>query len=330
MNSVFLISTASQAFFLSLTPELVKGSVLILTVKREKDSREILKYLKKLNWSEIYTWFIPLNDTKLEYLKFLSIKFKIYQLKKAHQNFENIYFGSYLNQYHLSLLAEYEGKSNFFLLYDGLQIISIAHLRKDGNSHIQKHPPLMRLLGFKRPKIKSLGYVSPIKLDVFHNDTIQLIKGTGVKSEKEYDENLIFFIGQPLTNIGLLEEQFYINTLEKLNSHFKGKTMVYVSHPREGKHILEVISNFMLVTKNDTIFEEYYMYSKKFPYKVISFYSSVLLNLVYLKARSEIIAIKLPSSEIKIKSAKQKIEAVYTYFEGISEKNFRLLDIKEI
>ena len=44
------------------------------------------------------------------------------------------YIGSYSNFYHLSLVGEYEKNSKIFLLYDGMQIISVAHNRKNNKT----------------------------------------------------------------------------------------------------------------------------------------------------------------------------------------------------
>lgn len=330
-KSVFILSTPSQAFFLSLTPELVEDDILILTVKTDRDAKKILDYVCNLKWARTFTWYIPKSNNKSEYLKFLYLRISIWKFKKSHSNIKKIFFGSYVNQYHLSFLAEFENNSKIFLLYDGLQMISAAHFRKNNLPLIQEHPGLMRLLGFKKPQLQSVNYVSPVSLNLPDNDSLYLIESSKNLKQKIYDPQVILFIGQPISNIGVgvVELKFYLETLENLKKHHSDKEIIYVAHPRESQKTLNLISRIMEIKKLDIIFEKYFLMSDRIPAKIYSFYSSVLLNLIFLGTEGEIISIRIPNSEM-LGTYKEKIKPVYDYFQNISSRSFSLINAKEL
>lgn len=328
MKSVFVISTASQAFFLSLTPELVDNSILILTVKSEREAQSILEFIGDLNWGKILTWFIPKNNSRTEYIKFIGLRIQILKFRYEYSHIDKIYFGSYVNQYHRSLLAEFEKKSKLFLLYDGLQIISTAHLRMQAPSENEKYPKLMRLMGFKSPELRNLNYVSPISLQISDRDSLHLIRSSIVPQPKCYDPNSIYFIGQPVSSVGILNQEFYLGTLKKIKNRYQDKKLIYVPHPREKEDILASIRKIAEIMKPNVIFEQYFLLSTSFPQKVFSFYSSVLLNLVFLEAESEIISIRIPKSEIQLEDFGRKVDPIYDYFETIPAKNFKVIDLE--
>lgn len=330
MKSLFIISTASQAFFLSLTPELVNNSILILTVKEEEEAEKILGYIGGLGWGKKLTWYIPRKNSKTEYVKFLKLRFQIQKFRNSQPDVDEIYFGSYINQYHRSLLAEFEKKSKLFLLYDGLQIISTAYMRTQASCPPIKHPMLMRLLGFKVPVLRNLNYISPIALDIPVNDSLHLIKSSEILRHKYYDPEIMYFIGQPISSVGVLKKGFYLDTLKKLKSSYRKKKLIYIPHPREKEEDLGSIAKIVEIMKPDIVFEKFFLLSTRFPQKVFSFYSSVLLNLIFLGAESEIISIEIPPSEIELKDFARRVDPIYTYFQTIPAENFKVVDIKNL
>lgn len=301
---------------------------MILTVKSDKDAQDILEYAEDLNWGKILTWFIPVNNTMAEYVKFLILRFRIWKFRYDYSNIEKIYFGSYVNQYHRSLLAEFEKKSKLFLLYDGLQIISTAHMRVEGPSECAKYPMLMRLMGFKSPQLRNLHFVSPISLHISDRDSLYLIRSSKILQPKYYDPNSIYFIGQPISSVGILNQEFYLETLKKIQNTYPDKKLIYIPHPREKEDVLAAITKIAEIMKPNVIFEKYFLKSTTFPQKVFSFYSSVLLNLVFLEAESEIISIRIPKSEIILKDFAQKVDPIYSYFETIPANNFKVIDME--
>lgn len=327
-KSLFLVSTPAQAFFLSLAPQLIEDkSVLILTVKKKKEEHNILKYLNSFNWEKIYIWYLPTSNSKQQYFKIVSIRLKLFWLKINLTNIEKIYIGSYTNTYHLSVAAEFIG-SKKFLLYDGMQMISVAELRSEGETKLEKYPFLYRILGYKLPHLNAITYISPIFLkDLAATDSLYLIKNSVKIEKKKYDENKCYFIGNNLPGIGIVSKEFYLNTLIRLKEEYSNKEIIYIAHPREDASILPLIGKIFPVLKLDEILEEHFLSSTEFPGSVFSFCSSVLVNLIFLDTKSELIAITIPSSKIEKENYIKPFLSIESYFKQIANRNFSVQDL---
>lgn len=316
-RSLFIISTASQAFFLSHSPQLVtEESILILTVKKKEQKREIMAHLGNLPWEKIFIWNSPLDSPQASVFgKLLRIKFNMLFLKMRYSYFERVYIGSYNNLIHLSILNGYETANNTFLLYDGLQLVAVHTLRKlTKRNNLRELPRLYKLVGFKVPKIASLNYISPLPLKIRGDDSFLQIENKLPYKKKTYDENTIYFIGQPLPLIGAVDQEFYLNTLKNFKEKYNNLKVIYFPHPREDMETLEQISELMPVQNLDLIFEQFFLDSNEFAGKIYSFYSSVLVNLVFLQAKSKLYAVDIPSCKVAAESYKNTISSVYNYF----------------
>jgi len=327
---LFVVSTPAQAFFISLAPQLIgTNSILILTIKKKKEEQDILNYLKSFEWKEVHIWFLPIGNNLIGYLTILSLRLKLLRFKMNSPNIEKVFIGSYSNIYHLSLSAEFEEKSAIFLLYDGVQIISVADARNNGNFNLVDYPLLHRILGFSKPKLSSLTYVSPINLNpISNNDSFFLIENSIVKENKNYDEDIGYFIGNNLPGIGIVSREFYLKVLVHIKNTFPNKEIIYIPHPREDIEILPEIEKIFEIEKFDKIFEDHFISARDFPSTVFSFCSSILLNLIFLNTKSEILAIDIPVSEIKLESYKEPIASIYKYYAEITDKRFSLLKLK--
>jgi hypothetical protein len=329
-NSLVLISTASQAFFLSRSPAIANDSVLVLTVKSKDEANKILHHVRSLDWKQINIWKIPLAEDKDVYLKLLKIRVKILALKFRFPHFSKVYIGSYANLVHLAVLAEYENSCTSILLYDGLQLVSVNHFRNKGSDENRKNlPKAYKLLGFKNPKILNLTYISPLDLKITGNDRIEVIKSMKASILQEVDEESIYFIGQPLSAVGMVTAEYYVETLKKFKAGSHNK-ITYFPHPRESNKVVKELSGIFEIKVPDTIFEEYFLEQNTIPGEIVSFYSSVLVNLIYLKAPIKITSIEIPKYKINVGRFYQLLAPTYEYFHNISEKNFRIINAETL
>ena len=327
-NSLIIISTASQAFFLSQTPDVAQNSVLVITVKSSIEAEKILELLDKFAWKEIQIWKIPHATDKLVYFKLFQVRIKIAALQRRYQEITQVYFGSYANSVHLSIVAVFENSAKLNLLYDGLQLVSVLHFRNKASIENRRNFPLAyRILGFKEPELLKINYCSPLPMEVNGDDTIEVLQRKEPLKTTAVDEGVIYFIGQPLPDVGMVSSEYYISTLRKLKNNYSQK-IIYFPHPREDKKLLGELSKYFEIKVPDTIFEEYYMQLEIVPFAVISFYSSVLVNLVFLKAASKIAAIEIPENEINEEQLRKLTAPIYEYFHDISNDNFQVLDSK--
>lgn len=329
-TGLFIVSTPAQAFFISLAPQLIgSNSILILTIKKKKEEQEILNYLKSFAWKEVHIWYLPVGNNLIGYFTILTLRLKLLRFKMNSPNIEKVFIGSYSNTYHLSLSAEFEKKSSIFLLYDGVQIISVAAKRNEGNFNLVNFPFLHRILGFNKPELLSLTYVSPITLNpVSDNDSTLLIENSIATGSKIYEQDKGYFIGNNLPGIGIVSREFYLEVLITIKNKYPEKEIIYIPHPREDVKILPEIEKIFKIEKFDKIFEDQFISSSIFPGTIFSFCSSILLNLIFLNSKSKILAIDIPVSEIKLESYKEPIGSIYKYYENIDDNRFSLLKLK--
>lgn len=328
-TSLFLLSTPSQAFFLSHTPQLVSNAVLIITVKKKEEERKILKYIKHLDWKEIHIWFTGVKENGWEQILLPRLRLKIFWFKVTHPSFEKVFIGSYVNIIHLSVLAEYEPQCRSYLLYDGLQMISTNLIRNQKEEEkVKNYPKPYKRLWFKKPEIRSLTYVSPLDLQVQEDDSLYLINNKEEVKEKRNSKEIIYFIGQPLPGIGLVTDQFYLESLEKFKKRFSGQKVFYFPHPREDTKLISSIKNIFEIKYNKVVFEEYFLALPNPPETVASFYSSVLTNLIFFNTNSRIIALEIPSRELN--RYRSKVASVYNYFHIIKNDKFQIINLEEL
>ncbi|UZH55519.1 hypothetical protein JRG66_01070 [Salinimicrobium tongyeongense] len=327
-QSLFLLSTVPQAFFLGYSPHLVKNATLIITVRTQTEAEKIRDEVGHLPWADINTWYLPHNNGLSAYLKIVSIRWKIIKLKTKKSHYDKIYIGSYVNLIHLSVLGEYEDRSKLFLLYDGLQMVVNNFDRKQKEvESVMQFPHFFGLLRFKRPRILSLTFVTPLPLNVGPMDSIQYISSSISLDSKIAKKNVIHFLGQPLPAFDIVSTNFYLESLEKIKKLYRGSKIIYFPHPREEESILQDIAIIFEVRKQNRVYEDYYMNLEEVPGKIISFYSSVLVNLFYFNSKSELISIYIPQKEIYNHKNKEHLAKIYNYFENISKEDFTLLKL---
>lgn len=323
-NSIFILSTPTQAYYLSFIPQLVKDAILIVTVPSEEKADAICDVLKGFRWQEKYTWIVPKSNSRLETWKVLWIRVQFELLKQKIYSAENIFMGSCTNIYHLSVAAEFEQKAKVHLLYDGLGVLTFANARKNGETSIKRFPKLYKMLGYKEPNISNLTFVAPYELEVGTEDSFLKIE-TNEKHQRDIVllEDQVFFIGQPLLEIGIISRYYYFKSLKWIIEQNPGKKVVYIPHPRERTDNLQEVAKIMPVKKLNMVFEEYYLTSEVFPKKVVSYCSSVLLNLFFFEGAVEIEALKVPQDEIRLKKYMQPFNNIYEFFENLKSPLFK-------
>ncbi len=326
--NLFVISTPSQAFFLSQTPQFIdKSSILLITKNKIGNEEKILYHLRKFSWKKIITIDITGIETLAGYHKIFFFSIYVnYLFRIKYRNIEFFFIGSYHNLFHLGLAAMFEKKAGIILLYDGLQMLTVANGRSEASSHVREQTKIFKLFGFKSPKLHSLTFISPVKFKIPASDKIVLIEPIHYELP-QLRENLIYFVGQPLVDGGIVSLETYISKLLLLKNKFIGTTIIYIPHPGESVQMIKNIQVHLQIQYFDLIFEEIYMSSKYFSQTVISFYSSVLINLCYLKAETDIYSIEIFPHEIKKMKNIEAISGLYRFFKEVNYKKFKVLEL---
>lgn len=313
---LFVVSTPSQAFFLSKTLGIVsRNSILLITKNLNGVDEKIIFQLQTLPWGKIFVWdIVDINSPKF-YYKIIFFRLKLILLKRRYPNINELFIGSYDNSYHLGIAASFEDKAEVYLLYDGLQMVSIAEKRLENRENsIRPYSKLFKLVGFKQPSLKSITYTSPIEFKAPDFDHLIKIK-TSFNKMVVLNNGLMYFAGQPLVDMGVVSFENYLKKLNCLKSKFSKKHIIYIPHPKESKEIKTEVAKIFELKYFDKIFEQEYLEAHLFAKNIVSFYSSVLINLFYIGGGSlNIYAIALNESDILRPGDRSAILKIYQYF----------------
>lgn len=325
-KNLFILSTPSQAFFLSKAPELINKDILILTVRTQEEADAILVHLGKFDWEEVIVIKTPGEIDHFGKLKIIQFRFWLWRFKRERNHFEGIYMGSYSNFHQLSIIGEYENNSKIFLLYDGMQIIAVAHNRMDSDHKIRRLPNSFLSFKFKQPEIKSLNFVSPFPLEVKPTDSLKILKKDAGETHPQLDEEKVIVVGQPLVQLDIVSVEFYFTNLRGLKEKFSDKKVFYVPHPRENEDDIAKVAEIFEIKVFKGIFEEEYLNSAIFPKTVVSFYSSVLGNLCYLRAKTDIYAIHITESNFLRKQIHHKYLLTFSFIKDLDDSRIKIIE----
>lgn len=115
-------------------------------------------------------------------------------------------------------------------------------------------------------------------IEVANHDTIEVFQFKS-SNNTSVDSKKIFFVGSPLVELGYIESETHISNLKNIKDQFQNCTFYYFSHRREQEKNLEKYRFFGEIKRDTIPFEERMEKEKKSPGVVISYMSSILINL---------------------------------------------------
>jgi hypothetical protein len=232
---------------------------------------------------------------------------------------------------------------NIYCLDEGARTICTALSRSErdnsfgGNTLGQytKRSVMELLYGYRVNQIKSICYFSCYAVPLRKSDTL-VVNAYNVLRTKlnglPKDDGTFLFIGSSLSEVGVVSEEYYLHSLQKIKRHFSDKTIHYIAHRGDCEEKLRKIEKDigMKVMKYDIPFELVISQGESVPYGVISFYSSVLVNCYKMFGGNlKVVSVRLDYDELSSRHEKD-IKSVYNYFEKISGKDFQLLEMRDI
>jgi hypothetical protein len=237
-----------------------------------------------------YIYLSAKNKSLIEY--FMSLYyityFCVYQIK-----FSKIFFGN-LESGFLSKIIRFTKHNKIILLDDGIKSIIFQNKFSENNFY-----NLYTMLD-------DLKYIpnQEIVINKF-NRLHKLLKSI------DYTDN-IMFIGSKLSEIGIIEETYYIELIKKIAVQYAGKKIEYIPHRGERKEKLLKIAqiNNIEVIKLEYPLEFYPLYSSLLPRTIVSFYSAALISMRKLYPESMMIAYKFDFTNYE---QKENIEKSYEY-----------------
>jgi hypothetical protein len=113
--------------------------------------------------------------------------------------------------------------------------------------------------------------------------------------------NVVFFLGQPVVDQQYVQAETFLCHMRRIASHFSGRQLVYVPHPRESEHYIEIVqAEFGFSIERFSVPIEYAIaLGGEVPRSVASFFSSALVNLAAMLGESmELTAFYIPEGDL--------------------------------
>lgn len=291
-------------------------SDLLEKVNQDKD----LKILKEM--------FSPKKKrSPFHYIDIFKMMSQIKKIGKASGFFDKIFFTNYNSWIQHYFLKQYPDAQRIYIS-DGTSIYPIAEKRKtdksipfSGNQFFLNH-----ILALK--PINNLHFFSPLKLDLSKSDSLELF--TYSTSKARVNERKVYFIGGPLVELGKLKKSANQHHLENLRKEFSASTIHYFAHRREKEENLRDYSFLDEVIKDHLSFEERLANVEELPSKVVSYVSSVLVNLAPVYPQVEFLYLRLNPADIPAGNEfHSRYVALMNNFERIEEKNLKELILEK-
>jgi len=252
---------------------------IVLTIRRFEGYKDFIKRVeanKNLKLFKII--FVEQKRKKpFHYIDIFKIIGETKWMRLKQNAFDEVFFTNYNSWVQHYILKQFNPEK-VILISDGTGIFSITELRKkdisipfDGNKVFVE-----KVLGLS--SIKNLHIYSQVDIEVANHDTIEVFQFKS-SNNTSVDSKKIFFVGSPLVELGYIESETHISNLKNIKDQFQNCTFYYFSHRREQEKNLEKYRFFGEIKRDTIPFEERMEKEKKSPGVVISYMSSILINL---------------------------------------------------
>jgi hypothetical protein len=256
-------------------------------------------------------------------------RWRIDRLCASLDHVEKLFLGNYLNDYdlHMRHVANRIRHNQLFLLDVGTDTLRIGRQRleeqKDKCSRAIAEKPLKQVSesweGSWFAKLKHiirnrfvdwtvdgaprLTFFTCYELEVHPSDEVisndYRCLQTRVQNARRVD--VVFFVGQPVVDQQYVRSETFVCHMRRVAGHFSGRQLVYVPHPRESEHYVEIVrAEFGFSVQRFCVpIEHAIALGGEVPRSVASFFSSALINLAAMLGESvELTAFYIPEGDL--------------------------------
>lgn len=261
------------------------------------------------------------NSKLLEYWDIFRRIYKVKRLKRDLRQIDKVLFTNYNSWLHHYIVGQYT-KAEPVLISDGTAIFSVAQQRKkhkeipfSGNNFF-----ITRILDLQ--PIEHLHFYSQVKIDVADSDTQEIFRFKSSEGSR-VNEDKVFFVGSPLVEAGYLDVEKNISYLKKVKEQFPGKQIFYFAHRREEMENLNRYDFFGEIVKDKIPFEDRMHKEEELPKHVVSFVSSVLINLPQVLPQVVFSYQELNTHDILDQEYKKRYSELMKVFRNNQTANFQ-------
>ncbi|SHF91188.1 hypothetical protein SAMN05444483_103203 [Salegentibacter echinorum] len=286
----------------------------INTIKEDKEL-ELLGIIYTHKSSRIVDYWNLI--TNIIYIKKQAVKQK---------HFDEIIFSNYKYFLQHSIINHYS-TDKIILLSDGAGIIVMANYRKKHKSLPFKSIPFGNNTFFREQilkikPIKHLHFYTQINLDIAEEDSQEIFKFEGSKHDK-VNTKKVYFVGSPLVELGFISLNKKISYLKELMAYYENYEFFYFPHRRESGENLEKYNFMQVIAQSNIPFEERMKQESELPGTIISFVSSIAINLAPIYSKIKFQYFPLSNSDLSSnKEFQKKYKVMLAGYKNLETPNF--------
>jgi hypothetical protein len=330
-KNLFLITNTTHLLNVKIYINTHPGAAnyMVLNIRRFPGHEEFCEKIRQDPEIELLDVLFVDQERKapFHYLEIFSKIFRIKEIKRKHRSFDKIFFSNYNSWIQHFVLKQYEPEQTV-LLSDGTGILSIAALRKEDKTIPFKGSKFFinKILGLS--PVDNLHFYSPWKLDVAPSDSVEVFNFKS-SATIEIKKDKIYFVGSPLVELGYLEKDKHLAYLKMIRSRFPDGEFSYFSHRREKDENLREYEFFGKIVRDNIPFEERMEVQEELPGTVISYISSVLINLPQVYPKLEFCYLSLNEGDIPDGTKfKERYDMLEGNFKKMKRDNFKELKLE--
>ncbi|HHB95191.1 MAG TPA: hypothetical protein ENK88_08600 [Campylobacterales bacterium] len=249
--------------------------LLILYTDNKKQLNQMKKLLKFIDWHRIE--YIPLPQKSID--KIIFSKNIYHSLKFIKKNkIDKLFVGEYRSD-HVNHIVNSLKDEEVYLLDDGLAQIDYHKEMAWQPYRVKVRRLIYSFLLYKLNRIKYTFFT------VFDIDNEKVIKNNYSFFKRYIDKKditqSVYFIGQPLVELGIMSEDNYKNELTKIISFYGKKKFVYILHRRQDEKYIRKLSIKLKFEYREfeNMIELEMINSKTVPSDFATFYSTAIVTL---------------------------------------------------
>lgn len=281
MINIFLVS--AEHHFIQVEQALIHYNLndknLIWFVKNDEGLwiERIIREKKIKNYIVSESWiFSELKNNSSKVSTYIQ---KLKEVKRQYKSIK-LYYNQYSSDF--SLLAIHLLRPIEIILMDeGTASFSVCALRKNIMNRIKiKH--FIKSFYYKKLILfpKKITLFTQYDLNCKKEDKIVKYFFSKIHNKLFFDNKEIAILGSSMTEVGLIEENYYLSLLEVIKENYPKKQLLYFSHRKEENAKKDKIKEIgFTVIDNNIPFEFYFEKIKICPAIIGSFFSPTLLNL---------------------------------------------------
>ena len=316
MNTTSIISSPFQLFSFSelIKQKNINNYFLIVLIYNEFELIQIKNLASSLG--------VKIHKTIIGQKVFQY--FLIRKLIRKLKNIDIVIIGNFFSDPHLVFVNETKN-TKIIVLDDGLNSKFIL------NSLNKKNYPIFKLLfiilfkfNLDFPKNFSIFTMFDLKSN---NRNIIIEKNqllnTNQKIQNFNHKDFTLIIGQPFVELSILNKNFYVSLIDKLNKRFPN--VVYIPSRKENDIILNSMKQNININilRTDINIEHYLLQNKILPKTILGFTSTALVSIdkIFNKSQVNIDIKSVRLNENSIKENRPKLGMNYSFY-----KHYKLLD----